>query len=92
MARVARVDAMDTSTQLCLYHLSDSISAITRTMGGHSMDWKKPLAHHTGIMTSIPGKSITSRLQQELPARPVKIILRGLYLSPRKPQTSCPAP
>ena len=53
MAMVAAEDAMDTSTQQCLYHLSLRHSAMIRTMGGQSMAWKKPLAHQTGVMTSI---------------------------------------
>ena len=83
MAMVAAEDAMDTSTQQCLYHLSLRHSAMIRTMGGQSMAWKKPLAHQTGVMTSILGMRATVRLQAQAPASPAMLfpIYRALWSS-----------
>ncbi len=92
VAIVAAEEAIDTSTQLFLYHLSFRHSAMMRTIGGQSMAWKKPLAHQTGMMISTLGKQATSRLQQHAPARPANIIIWGLNLSPRTPQIICPNP
>lgn len=56
------------------------------------MAWKKPLAHQTGVMTSILGMRATVRLQAQTPANPAKIMSWGFILSPRKPQIIWPRP
>ena len=66
--------------------------AMMRTIGGHSMDWAKPLMNQMTARKVISGAKGISRLHTVVAERPQRITFWGLNLSPSTPLMIWPAP